>query len=192
MYLASKSPRRRQLLERLGLEFETLTIDIEEIWDGRESAREYVSRLASGKARAGQGIAENHWPVLASDTEVVLDGQILGKPDNIEHAMHMLLSLSGRSHDVYTAVALLHEVEQIVISKNRVSFKELTADECAAYCNTGEPFGKAGAYAIQGYAANFISRLEGSYSSVMGLPMAETAAMIKSYQESLIRDSLPA
>jgi len=102
LYLASKSPRRRQLLEQLGLEFETLTIDIKEVWDGRESAQDYVSRLALAKARAGREVAKNHWPILASDTEVVLDGQILGKPDNTDHAVHMLLSLSGRSHDVFT------------------------------------------------------------------------------------------
>ena len=180
LYLASKSPRRRELLQQLGLEFETLAVDIEEIWDGKESARNYVSRLALDKARAGSALAAYNWPILASDTEVVLDDQILGKPDDVDDAVSMLMSLSRRSHEVYTADALLHETEQVSVIVNRVSFKKLTPEECQVYCDTGEPLDKAGAYAIQGKAAAFICRLEGSYSSVMGLPLAETAELLKS------------
>ena len=182
LYLASRSPRRSELLKQLTVEFETLAVDVDEIWDGKESAEEYVSRLALDKARAGRELAENDWPILASDTEVVLDGKILGKPDNTNHAISMLMSLSGRSHEVYTAIALLHQAEEVTVSINRVSFKALSEDECRAYCGTGEPLGKAGAYAIQGRAAEFICRLEGSYSSVMGLPLSETAELIKSIQ----------
>lgn len=180
LYLASKSPRRRELLQQLDVVFETLAVDIEEIWDGKESAREYVSRLALQKAKAGKALAEKDWPILASDTEVVLDDLILGKPQSTEDAIDMLMSLSGRTHEVYTAVALLHAREQIAVSINRVSFKELTAAQCRAYCDTGEPDDKAGGYAIQGQAAAFVNRLEGSYSSVMGLPLCETVELLKS------------
>ncbi|MFT5131606.1 MAG: septum formation protein [Gammaproteobacteria bacterium] len=180
LYLASKSPRRLALLRELGVKFETLAVDTDEIWDGKESARDYVTRLAIGKARAAKIMAENDWPILASDTEVVLDNQILGKPDNTEHAISILMSLSGRTHEVYTSLALVHETEQVSISVNQVSFKALTEDECRAYCDTGEPYDKAGAYGIQGRAAAFICKLEGSYSSVMGLPLSETAKLLKS------------
>jgi nucleoside triphosphate pyrophosphatase len=180
LYLASKSPRRKKLLKQLGVEFETLSVNIEEVWDGRESAHEYVSRLALEKARAGKVLAKNDLPILASDTEVVLDGKILGKPQNSADAIAMLMSLSGRSHEVYTAVALLQETEKIAVSVNRVSFKELTEEECRIYSDTGEPDDKAGAYAIQGKAAAFICSLEGSYSSVMGLPLIETEQLLRS------------
>ncbi len=180
LYLASKSPRRRELLNRLGVQFEIIAVDIEEVWNGEESAEEYVSRLALDKARAGRKLAQNSWPVLASDTEVVLDGLILGKPENKDAAVSMLLSLSNRTHEVITAVAFLDQIEQVVISTNRVSFQILTPEECQAYGNTGESFDKAGAYAIQGKAAGFICGLAGSYSSVMGLPLSETAELLES------------
>ena len=179
LYLASKSPRRRELLHKLGVEFEAITVDIEEIWDGRESAEKYVSRLALGKAQAGRQSVENDWPILASDTEVVLDGQILGKPQNIEDARRMLMSLSGRIHEVYTSVVLLQKKAELAVSINRVGFSQISLEKCLAYCDTGEPMDKAGAYAIQGNAAAFICSLEGSYSSVMGLPLSETAELIK-------------
>jgi septum formation protein len=180
LYLASRSPRRKELLKQLGVEFETLSVNIEEIWDGRESANQYVSRLALEKAEAGKVLAEKDLPILASDTEVVLDGKILGKPQNSADAIVMLMSLSGRSHEVYTAVALLQETEKIRVSVNQVSFKELTEEECRIYSDTGEPEDKAGAYAIQGKAAAFVTKLEGSYSGVMGLPLSETAELLNS------------
>ena len=182
LYLASRSPRRRKLLEQLGFEFQTIAVDVVEIWDGKENASDYVSRLALGKARAARGIAEKQWPILASDTEVVLDDKILGKPDNTEDAISMLMSLSGRSHEVYSAVVLLYQTEQIEIGINRVTFKEMTRAQCRDYCDSCEPFDKAGAYGIQDRAAAFICKLEGSYSSVMGLPLLETAKLLKSIQ----------
>jgi septum formation protein len=138
-----------------------------------------VSRLAEEKARAARVIADKPWPILASDTEVVVDGQIMGKPAGRDEAIAMLLSLSGRSHEVYSAVVLLRETPRHVLSVNRVSFKELSLEECRHYCDSGEPYDKAGGYGIQGRAAAFISGLEGSYSSVMGLPIKETAELLR-------------
>ncbi len=180
LYLASRSPRRQELLQQLDVEFQTLAVDIDETWDGKENARNFVGRLALGKAKAARVLAEKRWPILASDTEVVLDNRILGKPGNEENAVSMLMSLSGRSHEVYSAVALLHDTEQLAVSVNRVSFREMTLAECQDYCDSGEPFDKAGGYGIQGRAAAFICKLEGSYSAVMGLPLVETAKLLKS------------
>ena len=179
IYLASKSPRRRELLEQLDVEYETLDVDIDESWDGEEAAKDYVTRLALEKAEAGREMIENKYPVLAADTEVVIDNEILGKPKDREAAIAMLQKLSGRVHQVYSAVALLGEEEEIKLNVNQVSFKPLTLEECETYCDTEEPFGKAGSYAIQGKAATFISRLEGSYSGVMGLPLFETSQLLK-------------
>jgi septum formation protein len=179
LYLASRSPRRQKLLQQLGVEFDTVEIDIEEVWDGRESAVEYVSRLALSKALAAQKIVDKNWPILASDTEVVVDGRILGKPNNNDHAVSMLMALSGRSHEVLSAVTLLHKTQQTLVSKNRLSFREISEQECFQYVEFGESDDKAGAYAIQGRAAAFISSLEGSYSSVMGLPLTETTKLLE-------------
>ena len=178
VYLASKSPRRRELLDQLDVEYETLDVDVDETWDGKETAKDYVTRLALEKARAGKAIRQKDYPVLASDTEVVIDNEILGKPKDREAAIAMLQKLSGRVHQVYSAVALLGEEEEIKLNVNQVSFKPLTLEECETYCDTEEPFGKAGSYAIQGKAAAFICRLEGSYSGVMGLPLFETAELL--------------
>lgn len=180
LYLASKSPRRRDLLQHLGVEFEILALEVEEIWNAKETVREYVTRVALAKARAAKNIAKAHWPILASDTEVVLDGQILGKPENRKEAKAMLLSLSNRTHEVVTSVVLLHESEQVLIDVSRVTFKNLSEVECQVYCDTDEPYDKAGGYGIQGRAAAFVCRLEGSYSSVMGLPLVKTAELLKS------------
>jgi septum formation protein len=177
-YLASASPRRRELLAQLGVEFQTIRVDIDEIWDGKETARRYVSRLAQEKALAAKKLAQHSWPILAADTEVVLDNQILGKPENTESARSMLMSLSGRTHEVLSAVVLLQETAQLVVSLNRVSFRDISTQECENYCASGEPLDKAGGYGIQGKAAIFINRLEGSYSSVMGLPLRETASLL--------------
>ena len=135
--------------------------------------------MAEEKAKAARDIAEEPWPILASDTEVVVDDQIMGKPANRDEAIAMLMSLSGRSHEVYSAVVLLQETARHAFSFNRVSFKELSIEECQHYCDSGEPYDKAGGYGIQGPAAAFICRLEGSYSSVMGLPIKETAELIR-------------
>ena len=117
--------------------------------------------------------------MLAADTEVVLDGALLGKPANRDAAIKMLMALSGRTHEVYSAVALIDATEHVTLNINRVSFKPLTVDECEDYCDTDEPYDKAGGYGIQGRAAAFVCRLEGSYSGVMGLPLYETAQLLK-------------
>jgi len=178
LLLASQSSRRRQLLDQIGVSYETVAVNIDERWDGVEVPAAHVQRLALEKARCARQQGNGAAPVLAADTGVVLDGRLLGKAMDREDAMHMLQSLSGRSHDVYTAVALAIDGEQIRLNHSRVCFKPLSLQECEAYCDSGEPYGKAGGYAIQGRGASFISRLEGSYSGVMGLPLYETAALL--------------
>ena len=178
LYLASKSPRRHELLAQLGIGFDTLDPDIDESRREGESVKEYVKRIALEKARAGRALAREPAPVLAADTAVVLDGLSLGKPAGRDEAMDMLRRLSGRSHDVYTAVALIHDREQVLVSHSRVCLRPLSHSECAACCDSKEPYDKAGGYAIQGRAAAFVSRLEGSYSGVMGLPLYETAMLL--------------
>jgi len=180
IYLASKSPRRAALLDQIGIRYEVLDVAVDETWNGREPPAEFVSRLALEKARAGRHIAPDARPVLGADTEVVLDDRVLGKPADRDAALRMLLSLSGRAHHVCSAVALVHAVEEVRISVSRVEFRPLTAEECARYSDTGEPFGKAGAYAIQGLGALFVARLEGSFSGVVGLPLFETGALLES------------
>lgn len=185
IYLASRSPRRHQLLKQICIEYEIVDVDIDERWDGIENARHYVERLSLEKARAGQVKinSDKNIFVLAADTAVVLDDNILGKAHSNEVAKQMLKSLSGRMHHVYTAVCLIHgKHEETRLNINRVCFRPLTDDEIDIYCLTGEPIGKAGAYAIQGRAAAFIERLEGSYSGVMGLPLYETTELLKSME----------
>jgi septum formation protein len=182
IYLASGSPRRRELLQQIGVTFRVVGADLDETAFQGESPLAYVSRLAQAKAAVGwehsrdSGIA----PVLAADTAVVLDGRILGKPKGLDDAIAMLLELSGRTHEVLTAVALRSGsgIEGNV-SRSTVTFRSIDPSEARAYWETGEPSDKAGAYAIQGYAAIFITDLKGSYSGVMGLPLFETAALLK-------------
>lgn len=184
IYLASASPRRHELLSQLGLEFEAMPSNIPEERRARESPAEYVTRVARDKARYVAGLVKARelpaHPVLGADTEVVLDGEIFGKPRDRGHGMEMLRRLGGRTHEVLSAVCLIHEDrEHAALSVSRVTFAPLTGAEIAQYWETGEPAGKAGAYAIQGKAAAFIARLEGSYSGVMGLPLHELAALLK-------------
>ena len=153
---------------------------MDETWDGLESPQEYVQRLALLKAHAARrSVADQAWPVLAADTAVVLDGQILGKPKDRRDALSMLERLSGRSHQVLTAVAVVNEREAVRISISSVTIAAITAAQQAAYVATGEADDKAGAYAIQGRAAVLIERVEGSYSGVMGLPLFETAELLR-------------
>jgi septum formation protein len=183
IYLASRSPRRRELLEQIGVGHIVLDVEADESWDGREPPRAHVVRLALEKARLGWGqVRESRpLPVLAADTAVVLDDAILGKAEQDHEAVAMLKRLSGRSHWVFSGVALidLQGEERVAVNMSRVVFRALTAGEIRAYCDTREPLGKAGGYAIQGRAAAFIERLEGSYSSVMGLPLYETATLLR-------------
>jgi septum formation protein len=182
IYLASGSPRRRELLQQIGVSFQLVGADLDETALQGESALAYVSRLAQAKATVGWERSRNSGgaPVLAADTAVVLDGKILGKPKGLNDAMAMLLELSGRAHEVLTAVALRTAAGiDAKVSRSTVTFRSIDRSEARAYWETGEPSDKAGAYAIQGYAAIFITDLKGSYSGVMGLPLFETAALLK-------------
>jgi septum formation protein len=185
IYLASASPRRRQLLEQIGVGYRLLSIDIPEQPGVGESPEEFVLRLALEKARAGREQLEqdDDHPVLGADTAVVLDGRILGKPRDRNHALQMLSQLSGHTHQVLSGVALVGAdgEEASRLSVSRVRFRTLASGEIDHYWESGEPADKAGSYAIQGRAAAFIERLEGSYSGVMGLPLFETAELLGEY-----------
>jgi len=184
LYLASASPRRRELLRQLGLEFKAMPSNIDEERRAGESPAEYVTRVARDKARFVAGLVKARdlpgHPVLGADTEVVLDGEIIGKPRDRQHGLEMLRRLAGRTHEVLSAVCLIDRGrEHAALSASRVSFVSMTETEIARYWESGEPVDKAGAYAIQGKAAAFIARLEGSYSGVMGLPLHELAVLLK-------------
>lgn len=184
LHLASQSPRRRQLLGRLGVEFRVLDVEIEEARGPGEPAEDYVRRVAREKAGAGllQVVALPNALVLGADTEVVLDGEVFGKPRDETHAAEMLRRLSGRRHQVLSSVWLVsaaREAQAMVVSE--VEFADVSGREIEHYVATGEPMGKAGAYAIQGRGEVFIRRLSGSYSGVMGLPMQATAALLRDF-----------
>lgn len=180
IYLASKSPRRRELLQQIQLEFECVDVDIPEHVQPGEPAEEYVRRIALEKAQAGySALQDANARVLGADTTVVIDDQVLGKPKNREDALQILRRLSGRTHQVLTAVALIESSSaNIELSASDVTFREITDQECERYWKTGEPADKAGAYAIQGLAALFVQSLRGSYSGVMGLPLYETGKLL--------------
>ena len=180
LLLASSSERRSALLNQIGVRHLILSADIPEIPGPLELAEAYVTRIALEKARAVSHRPEAlELPILGADTEVVLDGRIFGKPESVDEAAAMLSRLSGREHFVLSAVALLHQGEvHTALSVSQVRLRTLTSTEIGDYLETGEPFGKAGAYAIQGLAAVFIERLSGSYSGVMGLPLHETAHLL--------------
>jgi septum formation protein len=195
IYLASKSPRRRELLRQAGIHFELLPLrayplerrDVDETPLPHESAANYVMRIARLKAEAAMRMMlTRHLPprlLLTADTTVVLDGEIFEKPADAAEAVSMLRRLSGKTHEVLTAIAVanLREVKQ-ALSRSEVSFRKLDESEIRQYVDTGEPLDKAGAYAIQGRAAMFITHLSGSYSGVMGLPLLETAQLIKDFE----------
>ena len=183
LYLASKSPRRRELLGRLGLAFEVLDVDVPERRAVGETPLDYVRRVARDKADAGLQavIQQADAVVIGADTEVVLDDEVFGKPRDGDDAVAMLRRLSGRTHDVISAVSLLSASHHgHAVSVSQVTFDELSDATIAAYVASGEPMGKAGAYAIQGRAQMFITHLSGSYSAVMGLPLFETARLLAS------------
>lgn len=189
VYLASASPRRRELLAQIGVRYELISCDIPEIPLDGELPQNFVLRMAVEKAQAGKGITgtSSDKPVLGADTAVVVDNAILGKPRDRQHALSMLQQLSGRSHEVISAVALITDKVETRISRSQVSFRTLTKSEIEAYWASGEPQDKAGAYGIQGKAAIFIDRLEGSYSAVMGLPLYETAELLQAAGIKLLR-----
>ncbi|MES9871445.1 MAG: nucleoside triphosphate pyrophosphatase [Sedimenticola sp.] len=179
LYLASVSPRRRELLEQIGVDHTVVRVEIDEMPRQGESPAEYVIRLALEKARAGRAsLDDNSAVVLAADTAVVLDGEIMGKPKDREMAAGMLRRLSGHTHKVLTGIALIGNAERSRLNVNRVSFRTLQESEIDAYWKSGEPRDKAGSYGIQGLGALFISHLEGSFSGVMGLPLYETAELL--------------
>ena len=192
IYLASKSPRRRELLRQIGVEFELLMLrdstsrgpEVSEIAHEGELPEDYVARVTREKAQCARQTML--WrklpirPVLAADTTVTLDGRILGKPTGTADAMAMLKSLSGRTHQVLTSVAVLHhdEIWQTT-QRSDVTFMPLTDEVIHAYCSLQEPYDKAGGYAVQGQAAIFILEIAGSYSGIMGLPLFETAQLLQ-------------
>lgn len=178
IYLASSSPRRRKLLDQLGVRYHVLAADIDETRRCGEAAQAYARRMALEKARRAAELRGRPLPVLAADTVVTLDGEVLGKPASRAEALAALARLSGRSHEVVTAVALIHEMEAVRVSVTRVIFRHIPPAEAAAYWETGEPRDKAGGYAVQGRGAVFVAGLEGSYTGVVGLPLFETAQML--------------
>jgi septum formation protein len=185
LYLASRSPRRTELLARLDRPFQALDLDVPEVRADGEAGLDYVQRVAADKARAGLARVTDdpHAVVLGSDTEVLLDGEVFGKPLDAADAAAMLRRLSGRTHQVATAVALVAAGrEQGVLVVSEVSFIELDEAAIAAYVATGEPMGKAGAYAIQGGAERYIRHLAGSYSGVMGLPLQQTEQLLLAFE----------
>jgi septum formation protein len=184
LYLASRSPRRWQLIEQLGVGFEVLDVSVPEVRAAGESPADYVSRVARAKAHAGLAAlaAQPQAVVLGADTEVVLDDEVFGKPVDAAGATAMLARLSGRTHEVVSTVWLVDARREASAScVSQVRFAALAAADIDAYVATGEPFGKAGAYAIQGRAAAFVEHLDGSYSGVMGLPLFETAALLRRF-----------
>jgi septum formation protein len=188
LYLASASPRRAELLGQLGVTFAVTPADIDETPCAGEAPDEYVERVAREKAHAAwDALQSRDAPVLAADTAVVVEDRILGKPIDEAEATRMLRSLSGRSHEVLTAVAALDgNREDVVLSRTTVVFRPIDSDEFAAYWNTGEPHDKAGGYAIQGLGAVFVEEIHGSYSGVMGLPVYETARLLAGFGYRLL------
>lgn len=192
IYLASKSPRRRELLRQIGVEFELLMLrndalrgpDVSEIELPDEPAADYVARVASEKAAFAWNVVQNRRlplrPVLAADTTVTIDGKILGKPASREAAIEMLASLSGRTHQVLTSVAVHYtNMAEQITQVSDVRFAKLSMASIKAYCATTEPYDKAGGYGIQGLAALFVEHIEGSHSGIVGLPLFETAQLLR-------------
>lgn len=178
LILASQSPRRAELLRQIGVGFRCLPADIDETLLSNETPEVYVRRMAVEKARAIHALHPRE-QVLGSDTSVVLDGRVLGKPEGREHAIAMLLDLAGRTHRVLTGVALVHGDIDYALSESHVRFRPIDAQEAARYWDSGEPRDKAGGYAIQGLGAVFVEHIEGSHSGIMGLPLFETACLLR-------------
>jgi septum formation protein len=190
IYLASQSPRRRELLAQIGVRYELLLSDDAEAAEALEAERpgeaprDYVVRVCQAKAEAAVvRLAEGNLaraPILTADTTVTIDGAILGKPADASHAADMLARLAGREHEVLTAIAVGSAAGvQSELSISKVRFAAMSATQIDAYVASGEPFGKAGAYGIQGRAGGFVERIEGSYSGIMGLPLFETASLLR-------------
>ena len=191
IYLASRSPRRRTLIEQLGIRYQTLDVEIDEQPREGEEPATYVERLALEKASSGwQQLDTGRAPVLGADTCIVLNNKIVGKVDSAEQSMALMKQYSSNSHQVVTGIALVGQViagdraevkTQVRVSRTTVTFRSLTDEECKQYWDTGEPADKAGGYAIQGLAAAFIKKIDGSYSGVMGLPLCELAELLDAF-----------
>ena len=191
IYLASKSPRRRELLKQIGVHYELLMmrelsprVDVDEVPLRDESAHAYVQRIVMLKAAVAAKVMRERRlplrPILTADTTVTMDGDVLGKPVDRDDAVRMLKRLAGESHQVLTAVAVVADGEvKHVLSTSFVAFAPLSDEEIKRYVDSGEPMDKAGGYAVQGLAAKFIAKLSGSYSGVMGLPLYETATLLR-------------
>lgn len=194
IYLASRSPRRRELLKQVGVDFEMLLlrsdprrgVDVDETPLAGESPRDYAVRIARLKAEAGvravamRGLRPK--PVLGADTTVVLDEHIIGKPQDRDDAVRILAALAGRAHQVVSVVAMaLRDQVEHRVSASTVWFRAISDEEIRRYADTGEPLDKAGAYGIQGRAAMFVTRIDGSYSGIMGLPLAETTELMQKF-----------
>ncbi len=174
--LASASPRRAELLDQVGITYEIQSVDIDEDSMQNESAEDLVQRLAIEKSQA---IKNSHMPVLGADTLGLIGDQLLVKPIDLDHSIEMLSAMSGNWHDILSAVAITHkENTSVRLNRNRVLFRKISQNEMLRYWQTGEPRDKAGSYAIQGIAAMFIERIEGSYSGIMGLPLFETMQLL--------------
>lgn len=198
IYLCSQSPRRRELLKQIGVNYEMLllrsdtrrAVSVNETPEENEDPIEYVQRIALSKAKAGWDALLYRnlppFPILAADTTVTIDGQIIGKPDNNAHAAEILRTLSGRQHQVLTAVAVgFEEHTEMRLSTTNVTFAKLDDQRIHRYLLSNEAHDKAGAYGIQGYAGAFVERIEGSYTGVMGLPLFETVELLKIFDCSV-------
>lgn len=182
LILASQSPRRRELLAQLGLRVQTRPADINEVPAAGETPAAYALRMALEKAQAASRVADADLPVLGADTDVVIDGEILGKPGSREQGIAMLLRLAGRVHEVYSAVALGSQERWLTrLSVTEVHFGPITPAQAAAYWASGEPADKAGGYGIQGLGACFVREIRGSYSGVVGLPIYETCELLRAF-----------
>ena len=194
IYLASRSPRRRELLTQIGIRFDLLLFrtpprddaEVNEAWLPGETPEDYVQRVARIKAVFGAGLLASRRvvlrPVLAADTTLDLDGEIIGKPKDEADATAILTRLSGRSHRVLTAIAMARdELVEHRLSVSEVRFRPVSADEIRRYVHSGEPMDKAGAYGIQGRAAMFIEDIKGSHSGIVGLPLCETALLLREF-----------
>jgi septum formation protein len=190
LYLASKSPRRAELLKQIDVSFDPIEVEVDETPMNNEPARDYVQRVAIEKAQAGwqslklQRLPE--LPVLGADTSVILGGEIMGKPCGRDHALSMLRQLSGKTHQVMSAVCLCYQqTKAVCLVVTDVTFRQISADELNQYWLSGEPLGKAGAYAIQGRGAVFVEKIVGSYSSVVGLPLLESHQLLLGLEQQL-------
>ena len=182
--LASASPRRQELLDQIAIRYHVAPVDADESALEGECAVDLVQRLAKLKAETGWLQSDKLLPVLGADTLGLINNDLLVKPENYESAQQMLRQMSGNWHEILSAVALCYQDEtRIVLSVTKVLFRQITDAEILAYWNTGEPVGKAGAYAIQGRGAVFVERIEGSYSGVMGLPLYETEQLLRNIHE---------